>query len=76
MASAIRHIAKEKMPNRIVRTIRKAPVLPLKHVFPRLGSRSACVTAILCSIVWVQERHNSFKQEKQKRKWIFMFCRE
>jgi len=46
VASAMRHRMKQKRPIRIVRTIRKAPVLLLKSVLLLLGSRSACVIAI------------------------------
>lgn len=56
VASAMRHRMKQNSPNSIVRAMRKTPVLLLKSVFLLLGSRSACVTAI---IVWVDEKHNS-----------------
>lgn len=49
VASAMRHRTKQKRPIRIVRTMRKAPVLLLKSVFLLLGSRSACVIAIFRS---------------------------
>jgi hypothetical protein len=42
----MRHKMKQNKPNKIVTTIRKAPVLLLKSVLPLFGSRSACVTAI------------------------------
>lgn len=64
----MRHRMKQKRPNRIVRTIRKAPVLLLKSVLLLLGSRSACVTAILCDPFFflAQERYIQFPQKNRR----------
>jgi len=54
---------KQSKPNRIVKTIRKAPVLLLKSVLLLFGSRSACVTAIF----YDPSRETIPKGEKKKR---------
>lgn len=51
VTSAIRHRMKQNRPQRMVKTVRKAPVLLPKPVSGRLGARSACVTAILFAIL-------------------------
>jgi hypothetical protein len=52
---------KQNKPNKIVTTIRKAPVLLLKSVLLLFGSRSACVTAIF------NDPFGVFFELKQKR---------
>jgi len=59
----MRHKMKQSKPNRIVKTIRKAPVLLLKSVLLLFGSRSACVTAIF----YDPSRETIPKGEKKKR---------
>lgn len=46
VASATRHRMKQRKPQRIVKTIRKTPILLPSSKLPRLGARSACVTGI------------------------------
>lgn len=67
VASAMRQRMKQNRPERMVKTMRKTPVLLPNSVLRRLGSRSACVIAILSSPTELQlmqpqeeETHHGF----------------
>ncbi|KAJ8636340.1 hypothetical protein MRB53_010607 [Persea americana] len=54
IASAMRHRMKHERPQRMAKTMRKAPSFPPKSALRRSADRSACVTAIFLAI-WAAE---------------------
>lgn len=75
VASAVRQKMKQNRPNRIVKTMRSAPVLLARSVLFGLGARSACVTAI-SAICGEKDRGYVQVVDKWKRKmvWRLNFC--
>jgi hypothetical protein len=57
---------KQNRPQRMVKTMRRTPVLLPSSVLRRLGSRSACVTAILSG---PKELQLMQPQEERKTSW-------